>query len=189
MQQGNICVVTGPSGVGKTTIVEKLVELIPNTARFITTTSRDPRESEVDGKDYYFMTREKFKRHIQEEEFLEWEENYGNYYGTSLTKLKKFRSLCLITFITVDTRGVFSIKKAFPEALTIFIIPKSIDELEQRLKHRNTPPKKLKTRLDAAREKIAQAYEFDYQVINAEGELDKAVIDIFTILKKYFVNP
>lgn len=179
-----LVIISGPSGVGKTTIIDELLLLIPNSARFVTTTTRSPRPGEESGKDYHFLTREEFLTGVEKDEFVEWVESYGDFYGTSRVKLAGLFETYSAIFVAPDTRGVFSLKEEFPLAVSIFVKSGSIEELEQRIRNRgNVSPEKAKKRLDAVAAKMAQADKFDYVVTNTKGKLEEAVAEILAILR------
>ena len=186
MNTKSLClVITGPSAVGKTSIIKQLLEKIPNSARLITTTTREPRPEEINGRDYFFVSRENFLDAHRQGEFLEYEENYGNFYGSSKTALVALLQNNQVVFIGgIDTRGVRSIKKALPEAVTIFLLPGSLEELRQRIIKRRPETKDSEARLSAAQVKINQAGQFDYQIRNADGQMEEAVNQIIALIEK-----
>jgi guanylate kinase len=182
-----IILISGPAGVGKTTICDKLVnDFSPHLSRLVTATSRSPRSNEVDGVDYVFLSRDEFKKRISNEDFAEYELIHGNYYGT----LKKF---LFETFsgqnllINIDVNGAQSIQQIFLEfaemsskLLTIFIRPKSIKELETRLITRGTDShEQIKRRIQTAQHEIEQATNFDLIVDSTCKELDYNLVKNF----------
>jgi guanylate kinase len=176
MNQGIVIVVTGASGAGKTTVVEAVLKEMPGTARLVTTTDRSPRPGEVDGVDYHFLTREDFKARQEQGEFLEWAETYNHYYGSSRVELEKLRARHRAVFAIVDLKGARAFKAAYPDCVTVFINPGTVEELRRRLLARpGTTREALKERLDAAAAEMAQAGEFDRQVANLDGRLADAV--------------
>ncbi len=179
MKNGLFVVVSGPSGAGKTTVVERLLAEVPRTARLVTTTSRSPRPGEVDGRDYHFVTREEFVARRERGEFLEWAETYGNLYGSSRPEVDRLRSLNRAVFAVVDIRGARAIKAAYPDCVTVFLQPGSVEELRRRLLER--PGKQvtdIETRVSRAADEMANAGDFDRVVMNRDGELDQAVEEL-----------
>ena len=135
---GNLFVISGSSGVGKGTVIKELLRIHPDLKLSVSCTTRKPREGEVHGKNYFFLSREEFLNCVENNEFLEWAEFSGNLYGTQkqyiIEKLEAGKNLIL----EIDTQGALNVKKIMPEALLIFILPPSIKELESRLRGRNT---------------------------------------------------
>ena len=169
MAQGKLIVITGPSGVGKGTIVRSLLQRHPQLRLSISTTTRNPRPGEKDGVDYYFTSRDEFEGAIAENEFLEWAEYAGNYYGTPKTKVKNLLEQGKIVILEIELLGARSIVQMFPEAQRIFILPPSIAELEARLRKRGKDPESaIEKRLARAKEEVAAKDEFKIQVINQD---------------------
>ena len=185
MRTSMCAVVTGPSGVGKNTLIEALVATIPDSVRLVTTTTREPRDGEVNGVDYYFVTRKEFLASVEKGKFLEYEENYGNLYGTSKLVLEDLLSRYKVVFVGgIDTRGARSIKKALPEAVTIFVLPDSLESLRTRLERRRGKDD-IEKRLSQASDKISQAGDFDHRVINKEGLLHEAIKEVRVLLETH----
>lgn len=179
-----IYIFTGPSGVGKTAVINGLLQLTPNSARLVSTTTRKPGHDELDGRDYFFVNREEFEDSVAKNEFLEYEDNYGNYYGTSRIRLNELLANHASVFIGgIDTRGARSIKKALPSAVTIFLLPDSMASLRKRLERRKRKDN-IEKRLAQAVEKINQAGDFDYRVTNREGLLDETITEIMKIIQR-----
>ena len=169
---GKIFVISAPSGTGKTTIQKQLVKLLPYLKTVITYTTRKPRIGEKDGIDYNFVPIEKFKKMIEKDEFLEYANVYGNFYGTPkkevIEKLKKGENVLLV----IDTQGGMNIKKIFPDAILIGILPPSIKEQEERLRKRgDLSEEEIKKRIKLAKyeRKILMKY-YNYRVINKDIE-------------------
>ena len=171
-------VLSAPSGGGKTAIREILIK-DPHFGFSITCTTRNPRPGEIDGKDYYFVSREKFAEMRENGQLLEWAEVHGNFYGTPVKSVKDVMDAGKIPVMTIDVKGAESVRKIFPEAVTVFIIPPSPEILIERLKRRGETPEGLKIRLATAREEMKQADKFDYLVIN--DILETAAEDIVKI--------
>ena len=126
MKQGMLVVVSGPSGTGKGTVCEKLLAETPELAYSISATTRAPRAGEVDGKNYYFLTREAFEQKIQEGDFLEYANVYGNYYGTPLGKIQERRAAGEDVLLEIDTQGAMNVMQRCPDGLFIFLLPPSV---------------------------------------------------------------
>jgi len=188
-KKGKLIVFSAPSGSGKTTIVRYLLEQKELNLEFsISATSREKRGNEVDGKDYYFLSAEEFKKKIKNEEFLEWEEVYrDNFYGTLKTEVERIWKLGKHVIFDIDVSGGLRIKRKFPEeTLAIFVKPPSIDELKIRLKKRKTESDdKINMRVAKASAELATAPLFDKVVVNKN--LDKALEEAYTLVDE-FVN-
>lgn len=166
MNKGLLIVVSGPSGTGKGTVCG---ELLASTelAYSISATTRSPRAGEVDGKNYYFLTREEFERRIEAGDFLEYADVYGNYYGTPLGEIEKRLSAGEDILLEIDTQGALNVMEKCPDALFIFLLPPSIAELEHRIKGRGTETaESLAKRLGSARAEIAIGKKYNYVVVN-----------------------
>lgn len=171
MSSGQLIVITGPSGVGKGTLVHRLLEHYPNLHLSVSATTRPPRRNEIEGQDYYFVSQEQFQQMIQEQELLEWAEFAGNCYGTPrfavVDKLKQNISVLL----EIEIEGAKQIKQTFPKAFRIFILPPSFTELEHRLRQRETESEgAILRRLERAKKEIALKEEFDRQITNDDLE-------------------
>ena len=167
MKQGLLIVVSGPSGTGKGTVCGKLLAETPRLAYSISATTRQPREGEVDGRNYYFLTREKFEAEIEAGGFLEYAEVYGNYYGTPLKKLEERLQAGQDILLEIDTQGALSVMEKCPDGIFIFLLPTSMAELQRRIKGRGSETKEsLERRLGAARQEIAVGRKYSYVVVN-----------------------
>ncbi|WP_163329217.1 guanylate kinase [Desulfurobacterium thermolithotrophum] len=170
--KGLLIVISAPSGTGKTTLSHKLLETFPSMEFSISYTTRKPRKGEVNGRDYFFVDKETFKSMIKEGDFLEWAEVYGNLYGTSKSQVMKALEKGKDILLDIDTQGALQVKKNFPEAVLIFILPPSLRELERRLRKRGTDDEEtIKKRLRIAREEIKKAFFYDYLLINDDLEV------------------
>jgi len=178
---GDIFVITAPSGTGKTTLVRLLLSSLPNLVFSISYTTRSPRPNEVHGKDYFFVTKEEFEKMITAGEMIEWAEVYGNYYGTSARFLQETIEKGKDILLDIDIQGAKQVKQRFPQAVLIFLLPPSLEELERRLKKRATDAiEVIQKRLAEARTEIAAAKEFDYIVVN--DILEKALEELKAIV-------
>ena len=186
-EKGKLIVFSAPSGSGKTTIVKHLLRQDKLNLEFsISAASREKRGDEVDGKDYYFLSLEEFKKKIKNEEFLEWEEVYANnFYGTLKTEVERIWAKGKHVIFDIDVSGGLRIKRKFPEeTLAIFIKPPSIDELKIRLKKRQTESEdKIKMRVSKASAELATAPLFDVIVVNKD--LEKAQSEAYDLIAKF----
>lgn len=177
MKKGKLIVFSAPSGSGKTTIVRHLLEQAELNLEFsISATSRSPRGIESHGNDYHFMSVDDFKKHIREEEFVEWEEVYPDmFYGTLKSEVERIRETGRNVIFDIDVSGGLRIKRKFPEdTLAIFVKPPSIDELKIRLKKRSTESdEKIAMRIAKASAELATAPLFDIIVENSDLEMAK----------------
>ncbi len=182
VSKGLLIVFSAPSGAGKTSVLFEVLKRHPEVKFSVSATTRAPREGEKDEVNYHFLTEEEFEASIKKGELLEWNVVYGNKYGTLkrsvLDVLEKDGSVILDT----DAVGAFNIKKQFPEAVLIFIVPPSPEVLYERLKKRNTEsPERIKKRLEAVSKEIARMSEYDYIVVN--DTFDTAVSQVSSIIE------
>ncbi|EWS56773.1 MULTISPECIES: guanylate kinase [unclassified Methylibium] len=178
---GNLFVVAAPSGAGKSSLVKALLELDSHLAVSISHTTRPPRGQEVEGREYHFVEEPTFRDMVMEGAFFEWAEVHGNLYGTSRIAIEQRLQDGEDVVLEIDWQGALQIKRLFPNAVLIFILPPSWDELLQRLQRRGEdPPPVIETRMANARLEVAQAKHFDYVVINAVFET--ALFDLKAIV-------
>ena len=164
-------VLSGPSGAGKGTICQKLRENRNDLSYSVSATTRAPRKGEVDGKDYFFLTIDRFKEMIANDEMLEYAEIYGNYYGTPRSYVMNILDQGRDVVLEIDPQGALQIKKRFPDAVFVFIVPPSLDELTKRIYKRGTDSEEvIKRRLSAATSELAYASKYDYIIVNDEVE-------------------
>jgi guanylate kinase len=175
-----LIVITGPSGCGKSTLANRLLGELDTVKFSVSHTTRKKRGNEIEGKDYYFVSEEKFRRMIQEEKFVEWAAVHGNYYGTSKNELEEKEAEGVL-LLDIDIQGASQIREKHEEAVFIFILPPLFAVLQKRLEERgqNSLPE-IKKRLEVAREEIKHYREFDYVVIN--DVLDKAVEELRSVI-------
>ncbi|OKH17620.1 guanylate kinase [[Limnothrix rosea] IAM M-220] len=174
---GKLIVLTGPSGVGKGTIVRELLARHDQLFLSISATTRQPRTGEVDGKDYFFKSRAEFEAMIAAKELLEWAEYAGNYYGTPLPPVAAQTTQGNSVLLEIEVVGANSVKHIFPDALRIFILPPSFEVLEKRLQGRGTDSEEvIAKRLTRAKEELELSEEFDYQIVN--DDLEAAIAEI-----------
>lgn len=180
---GKLFVFSAPSGSGKTTIVRKLLREFDDLVFSISATTRKRRGNEVEGKDYFFINEEEFKRKIENEEFIEWEKFYGYYYGTLKSFVDKQLEQNKSVLLEVDVKGAVRIKKKYSNSVLIFIAPPSKEVLKQRLINRKTETAEdLQKRIERAEMELEYRDKFDYVVINEN--LDKAIEEVKKIIKK-----
>jgi guanylate kinase len=183
---GKLIIISAPSGAGKTTVVKQLLECGLNLEFSISATSRAPRANEKDGKDYYFLSVEEFRRRIAYDEFIEWEEVYKDHlYGTLKDEIDRIINKGNHVVFDVDAKGGINLKKIFGEkAISIFIMPPSIEELEKRLVNRGTDtPEKIRMRIEKAGLEISEARKFDHIIIN--NDLATACREAFNLVKSF----
>lgn len=178
---GHVYIISGPSGVGKGTLMSLLLKQHPDISLSISVTTRQPRPGETDGINYHFKSKEEFKQMIAEDQFIEWAEFAGNYYGTCTQNLLNALSEGKNIALEIDVQGALQVKQKIKEAILIFILPPSIEELESRLLKRNTETKEtIANRLDIVKRELTQLKEFDYEIINEN--LDDALKNLKAII-------
>ena len=177
-----LIIITGPSGVGKGTVVKELLDRNKDIWLSISTTTRNPRIGEKDGENYYFISDEKFKDMIDKKEFLEWAQFAGNYYGTPLSTVNEKIEKGFIVLLEIEVEGAKQIKEKFPESSSIFLLPPSKEELEKRIRNRGTEKEEaINRRLSRANYEIASSGEFDFVLTN--HDVDETVKGVFKIIK------
>lgn len=180
--QGRLIVLTGPSGVGKGTLLKSLLQRHPELKLSISATTRSPRAGEVDGINYYFITRQQFDLMVSEGEFIEWAEFANNCYGTPRRAVEEQLQAGEWVILEIELDGARQIRQSFPEAYRIFILPPSIEELESRIRGRGQDSDDaIDRRLQRAKAEIDAANEFDVQIINDEfnAALDRLELTLF----------
>lgn len=178
---GNLFIVSAPSGAGKTSMVNALLDNNKQIALSISYTTRTPRPGETNGKDYHFVSREKFLQMAQHGDFLESAEVYGNLYGTSQSWIEKELASGRDILLEIDWQGAAQVRKLMPRAISIFILPPSLATLETRLKGRGQDSAEvIARRVHAAQEDISHAAEFDYVIIN--DKLDEALRQLSAVV-------
>jgi guanylate kinase len=188
--QGKLIIFSAPSGAGKTTIVKHLLQQNLNLEFSISATSRGIRHTETNGKDYYFLSSDEFRKKIENDEFLEWEEVYaGTYYGTLKSEVERIRNNGKHVIFDVDVVGGSNIKKYYGnEALAIFIQPPSVEELRNRLVCRSTDaPEVIEKRVAKAEYELTFADKFDVIIVN--HELEKAQQQAETVIREFISLP
>lgn len=182
-----IVILAAPSGAGKTTIMAKMMELMPDHLSFsVSSTTRAPREGERDGVDYFFISEEQFKNNIEADGFLEWEMVYnGQYYGTTKKEMERIWSLNKVPLLDIDVYGAMKVKSMYgSQVLSIFIQPPSLQALRERLMHRGKDSmENIEKRLSKAAEEITQKIHFDTIIVN--DDLNKACENVYKAVVEF----
>lgn len=182
MEKGLVLVISAPSGAGKSSICRRFLDACPLVNFSVSFTSRAPRPGEVDGKDYFFISREDFQDRIAKDEFAEWVENYGNYYGTTLKAIQDPLSAGKDLLLDVEPRGAREIKKKFADGVFVFVLPPSMEALLHRLQKRgHESPEVIMKRFAQAEKELKEAQWYDYAVFNEV--LETAVEQVLAIYK------
>lgn len=184
--EGKLIVFSAPSGSGKTTIVKHLLKVNENLDFSISATSRAKRGTEIHGKDYYFISSDAFKNHIEHNDFIEWEEVYANnYYGTLKDEVRRIWEQGKHVIFDIDVIGGLNIKEKYPEqTLAIFVKPPSLEEMERRLRNRDTDSEeKIQERVAKAAKEMEYANDFDVILVN--DDLEKSKEEAFNLVEKF----
>lgn len=183
--KGKFIVVVGPSAAGKTELVKTLLKKIPNSARLVTSTTRERRPEEKP-TDYFFISREEFEKGIADGEFFEYADVYGNLYGSSKKVLEQFRQQYDCVFAVIDVQGAQTLKAKIPDARVVFINPGTAEQVEKRLVRvrRDISPEELKKRHEKIAQELALAPTFDFVVANADGQFPQAVAALEAIVRQ-----
>jgi len=188
--KGLLVILSAPSGAGKDAVLERLVKRLDDAVVYVTATSRKPRPGELPGTHYYFYSPEKFREEIEEGNFLEWSMVHGEFKGVRRDVLGETLLGHKIVVVKPDPQGMRKIKSQLPEALTVFIMPPSVESLHKRLTLRGTEtPEQLQVRLRNAEIEMAAAPEYDYVVVNEDGKIDETVEQIAEIIRKESKKP
>ncbi len=180
-QTGQLILLTGPSGVGKGTLLQALRRRYPDLPVSVSTTTRAPRPGEVEGEDYYFVSRQQFQGLIEQGALLEWAEFAGNYYGTPKAPVLEKLAAGQRVILEIELQGARQVRQTFPEALQVFVLPPSLAELEHRIRQRGQDSEAaIARRLSRARVEIEAAPEFDIQIVN--DHLDSALQQLEQVL-------
>ena len=166
-KKGNLIVLSGPSGVGKGTVLQALLKKYDNICYSISATTRAPREGEKDGVDYFFMDEKKFKTWIREDKFIEWAKVHNNYYGTPRSYVQETLASGKDVILEIDIQGAKQVKEKFAEGIFIFLAPPSLKELENRIYNRGTEKEtEIETRLKNAKKELQEIKNYDYLLVN-----------------------
>jgi guanylate kinase len=186
MQSGELFIISAPSGTGKTTLIQRILHLdtkFDKIAFSVSHTTRRPRGGEIDGTDYHFVEHPTFERMIADGQFLEWERVHRNFYGTSLGEVIPRLEQGIDVILDIDVQGADRVRKEYPRAHSIFILPPSYEELERRLRHRGDDEKDIARRLTVSREEVEHCSEYDYVIVSDDAHwASQALIGI--ILEK-----
>ena len=181
LSKGKLFVISGPSGAGKGTIIKELLSQIEDVKLSVSATTRNPRPGERDGVNYYFVELDKFQKMIEAEEFLEYARVYENFYGTPKEKVLRQLDEGYDVILEIDIQGAMNVKKAFPKAVFIFILPPSMTELRRRITGRGSETKEvIDLRMSKALGELSYMAQYDYCVVN--GEVQEAVNRVKSII-------
>lgn len=185
MKPGLLTIVSGPAGVGKGTVVSQVRDNNSDVVYSVSATSRRPRAREIDGENYYFVSKERFEEMIRNDELMEWVEYCGNYYGTPKVYVEKEMAKGHIVLLEIEVEGAGNIKRQYPNAISIFITPPSLEELRNRITKRGTePPDIIDQRMERAKKELLHINEYDYVIINDTVEQStKRFLEILEIEK------
>jgi guanylate kinase len=174
-REGILFVISAPSGTGKTSLSKEVIDFFPQLRHSVSFTTRPMRSGEVDGRDYHFVSSETFAAMIEEGAFAEWAEVHGNRYGTALATLEDSRRSGFDLLLDIDCQGAAQIRRTYKHGVFIFILPPSFDELERRLRGRNTDSSEvIRRRIFNARQEVREAVWYDYIVVNDDFSLASA---------------
>ena len=168
-RRGRLFVVSAPSGAGKTTVVERLIQLMPDLRMSRSYTSRPARPGEEDGVDYNFVSRDRFEAMVAGDQFLEWADVFGNLYGTSIVDTERALAAGTDLVLVIDVQGARQVRRQRPSVASVFVLPPSLDALETRLRGRSKDSEEqVRRRLETARQEVSAVSEYDYVLINDE---------------------
>ena len=183
-KRGHLFIISAPSGAGKTTLAKAMLQQFTDMLYSISYTTRNPRAEERDGVDYHFISKQDFKKGIKKDRWAEWAEVYENYYGTSAEFIEKSLSSGCDILLDIDVQGTLQILKHYPDSVTIFILPPSVNALRKRLEMRGSDSKAvIEKRLVNARKEMAQKKMYRHIIVN--DTLSSAIEEISAIFKKY----
>jgi len=181
-KKGIIFVITAPSGTGKTTIIRAILKILQNVVYSISATTREKRPNEQDGVDYFFIDESTFLQKIEANQFVEWEKVYDYYYGTPKSFVEKILSEGKSILLEVEVKGALSIKKVYPEAIMIYLLPPSLEELGKRLRERKTESESdFQKRIERAKMELSLKDKFDYFIVN--NNLNTAILEVKELIE------
>lgn len=182
---GRLVIISSPSGGGKDSVIRGLLKIIPNSARYLTTTTRPMRPGEENGVDYHFISREDFEKMIKNGELIEYNIYADNYYGTEKKRLNNLLENHSVVFSNIEVNGKRNFDKAGWENTSIFLLPESLNVLKERIIARGgLSPEVVEKRLETAKKEIAEADSYDYKLTNYQGKLDETIEKTAEILNK-----
>ena len=182
VSKGKVFVITGPSGVGKGTVVEQVLKKVDNIYLSVSATTRSQREGEKEGVNYFFKTKDEFERMIKSDEFLEWAEFAGDYYGSPKFTINNYLSCSKDVLLEIEVQGAKQVKEKCPESILIFLAPPNFEALEERLIKRQTESiEKVKVRLKKATQEMKEIKLFHYLVVN--DKLPEAIDNVVSIIR------
>jgi guanylate kinase len=186
MHMGPLIILSGPAGIGKTTLIERLLTRGGLPLRLaVSATTRSRRDGEREGFHYWFWTREQFQSAIRNDAFLEWAEVHGQYYGTLRQEVEPYRTQGVGVILDIDVQGADQVRRKCPDVVTIFLHPPAWETLEERLRKRGTETEaSIQRRLATARQELARAADYDWQVVN--DDLDRALAELRAIVQQQF---
>ncbi|HTU81931.1 MAG TPA: guanylate kinase [Candidatus Acidoferrales bacterium] len=180
---GLLFVVSGPSGAGKDTLVEAVLARMPRLRYSISATTRPPRDGEIEGEHYFFLSREEFERRVRNGELLEWREYGGNLYGTPRDYIQQSIAQGYDVIMKPEVNGARAVKERYPDAVLVFLVPDRFSHLRERLLARRTETnEEIARRLEIAQQEMTHIRSFDYIVVNEQGRPEQAVLDLQAIL-------
>lgn len=183
-EKGQLIIMSGPSGVGKSTLVQRVMEMYPNLKFSVSATTREMRPGEVDGVNYYFIDKPTFLKMIEKDELLEYAEYAGNYYGTPAAPVREALEQGYDILLDVEVQGADQLIRKIPEAITVFIMAPSFEELERRLRGRgDTAEDKIIRRLLTARSEVKQLHQYQYLIISENGKAEEAADRLLWIIR------
>jgi guanylate kinase len=186
-RRGKLIVISAPSGAGKTSIARTILARNQGLRFSVSATTRPQRAAEIEGEDYYFLTKQEFQRRVAAGEFAEWEEIYGELYGTLRSEIDRAATNGEDLLFDVDVKGGLSIKRLYPKALLIFIQPPSTEILYERLRNRHTENEAtLARRMERVPLELAMGAQFDKQVVN--DELERAIDEVQSVIQQYIMQ-
>ncbi|HNU96347.1 MAG TPA: guanylate kinase [Candidatus Magasanikbacteria bacterium] len=181
--KGLLIIISAPSGNGKDAVIEALLKIVPSSTRLITTTSRPPRPGNIEGVDYYFISKEEFENKIKNNEFLEYNFYADNYYGTEKNILENNIKKNKVVFLNIDVNGKHNLDKAKVKNLSIFLLPDSLEILKNRIRQRGGISEELiEERIKTAKYEIENSLDYDYRIVNENGKLDETIDKLAKII-------
>lgn len=180
-QRGNLIILSGPSAVGKGTVIEALMEEYQDVSYSTSVTTRLPRPEEEDGEDYFFVSKKRFNEMVENDEFIEWAKVHGNYYGTPKSYVEDTLAEGQDVILEIDIQGAVQVKKKYKEGVFVFLAPPSLKELKSRIHKRGTDSQKaIEVRMENATQEMEKAEDYDYIIVN--DEVTKAVKKLKSII-------